>query len=136
MRSLILCVLTTLFLLARPASAQNIDMSTLPARESVQLTIYNAEDLTLVRERRTVTVRNGITQLQFSWANTLIDPSSDFFLSSLYFFFGVIGGQRRIDQCKSLARRWIGSIPRAHSSPLGYGIDPRSRIPQRRTRAR
>ncbi|MBL9121349.1 MAG: hypothetical protein JNL80_15685, partial [Phycisphaerae bacterium] len=76
MRSLILCVLTTLFLLARPASAQNIDMSTLPARESVQLTIYNAEDLTLVREQRTVTVRNGITQLQFSWANTLIDPSS------------------------------------------------------------
>src|SRR6202035_3407578 len=33
-------------------------------------------DLTLVRETRTVTFKLGANPLQFSWANTLIDPSS------------------------------------------------------------
>ncbi len=61
---------------AAAASAQNIDVSTLPDRDSVQLTIYNAEDLTLVRETRRVTLRKGSNELQFSWANTLIDPTS------------------------------------------------------------
>jgi hypothetical protein len=61
---------------AVPAAGQNIDVSTLPPRASTQLTIYNAEDLTLVRETRTVTVREGLNVLQFSWANTLIDPTS------------------------------------------------------------
>jgi hypothetical protein len=59
-----------------PALAQNIDVSTLPARTSLQLTIYNAEDLTLVRETRPITVRAGRNDLQFSWAGTLIDPTS------------------------------------------------------------
>ena len=54
----------------------NIDLSTVPPRDSVQLTIYNSEDLTLVREIRTVSFKKGINPLQFSWANTLIDPSS------------------------------------------------------------
>jgi hypothetical protein len=61
---------------AASASGQNIDVSTLPERDSVQLTIYNAEDLTLVRETRRVTLRKGSNELQFSWANTLIDPTS------------------------------------------------------------
>ncbi|MBL9120315.1 MAG: hypothetical protein JNL80_10430 [Phycisphaerae bacterium] len=69
-------ILLVLWALARAAVGQNIDMSTLPERDSVQLTIYNAEDLTLVRETRHITVRKGENQLQFSWANTLIDPSS------------------------------------------------------------
>ena len=42
----------------------------------MQLTIYNSEDLTLVRETRLVTFKKGVNPLQFSWANTLIDPSS------------------------------------------------------------
>jgi len=58
------------------ARAKNIDLSTLPSRDTVQLTIYNAEDLTLVRETRHVTFRRGMNPLQFSWANTLIDPTS------------------------------------------------------------
>jgi len=33
-------------------TAQNIDLATVPSRDSVQLTIYNAEDITLVRETR------------------------------------------------------------------------------------
>jgi hypothetical protein len=59
-----------------PTNAQNIDLSTVPDRESVQLTIYNSEDITLVRETRVVTFKKGANPLQFSWANTLIDPSS------------------------------------------------------------
>ncbi len=54
----------------------NVDVSTIPSRDGVQLTIYNAEDLTLVREMRTITVKRGLNPLQFSWENTLIDPSS------------------------------------------------------------
>lgn len=58
------------------ASAENVDLSTVPKRDSVQLTIYNSEDITLVRETRAVTFKKGLNPLQFSWANTLIDPSS------------------------------------------------------------
>ena len=59
---------------AGPTFARNVDLSTVPKRDSVQLTIYNSEDLTLVRETRTVTFKKGANPLQFSWANTLIDP--------------------------------------------------------------
>ncbi len=53
-----------------------VDLSTLPERETVQLTIYNSADLTLVRESRPLTLKEGENKLQFSWANTLIDPTS------------------------------------------------------------
>ena len=56
--------------------AKNVDLVTLPSRDAVQLTIYNSEDLTLVKETRSVTLKKGLNKLQFSWANTLIDPSS------------------------------------------------------------
>ena len=58
------------------AQAKNVDLSTVPARHGVQLTIYNSEDLTLVRETRKVTFKKGVNPLQFTWANTLIDPTS------------------------------------------------------------
>src|SRR5437868_12043131 len=61
---------------AGTAPASNVDLSTVPKRDSVGLTIYNSEDLTLVRETRTVTFKKGVNPLQFSWANTLIDPTS------------------------------------------------------------
>ncbi len=53
-----------------------INLVTLPARDSVQLTIYNSVDLTLVKETRVLTFRRGLNHLEFSWANTLIDPTS------------------------------------------------------------
>ena len=62
--------------LTSEAFAKNVDLSTVPARESVQLTIYNEADLTFVRDRRVVTFTQGANPLQFSWANTLIDPTS------------------------------------------------------------
>ncbi len=61
---------------APAAWGRNVDLSTVPKRDSVQLTIYNSEDLTLVRETRTVTFKKGANPLQFSWAGTLIDPTS------------------------------------------------------------
>ena len=57
-----------------PASA--IELVTLPRRDSVQLTIYNSADLTLVREKRNLTLKQGWNWLQLMWANTLIDPTS------------------------------------------------------------
>ncbi len=53
-----------------------VDLVTLPSRDTVQLTIYNSADMTLVRESRALTLKDGGNKLQFSWANTLIDPTS------------------------------------------------------------
>ena len=61
--------------LAQSASAA-VDLVTLPTREGTQLTIYNSEDITMVREHRLLTVKEGVNRIQFSWANTLIDPTS------------------------------------------------------------
>ena len=58
------------------APASNIELNVLPRRDDVQLTIYNAEDLTLVRETRKLTLKRGWNWLQFMWSNTLIDPTS------------------------------------------------------------
>jgi hypothetical protein len=68
--------LLALLAVASTAQADNIDLATVPSRDTVQLTIYNSEDLTLVRETRKVTFKRGANPLQFSWANTLIDSSS------------------------------------------------------------
>lgn len=53
-----------------------VDLVTVPARDATQLTIYNAADLTLVRETRTLTLQKGENRLEFGWAGTLIDPTS------------------------------------------------------------
>ena len=53
-----------------------VDLVTLPTRDGTQLTIYNSEDITMVREQRLLTVKPGVNRIQFSWANTLIDPTS------------------------------------------------------------
>ena len=71
----LLTFLTFLTLLASPVLAR-IEVVTLPNRDTVQLTIYNSADLTLVKETRALTFRKGLNKLEFSWANTLIDPTS------------------------------------------------------------
>src|SRR5881296_3406302 len=72
--------LTILFLaflsLTSPSAHARINVVTLPGRDSVQLTIYNSADITLVKETRLLTFRKGLNKLEFSWANTLIDPTS------------------------------------------------------------
>src|SRR2546422_3834511 len=80
MNSTYLTYLTILFLaflsLTSPSAHARINVVTLPGRNSVQLTIYNSVDLTLVKETRRLTFRKGLNRLEFSWANTLIDPTS------------------------------------------------------------
>ncbi len=63
-------------LFAAESALGKVDLVTLPNRDSVQLTIYNSADLTLVSEKRDLTLKRGENKLQFSWANTLIDPTS------------------------------------------------------------
>ena len=72
---LILSVLAA-FVLAPAVLAGNVDLATVPPRDSVQLTIYNSEDLTLVREARSLTLKKGLNKIQYSWVGTLIDPTS------------------------------------------------------------
>ena len=72
-RIAILLLITTMTTVSAHAK---VDLVTLPTRDTVQLTIYNSADMTLVRESRALTLKNGENKLQFSWANTLIDPTS------------------------------------------------------------
>ena len=71
-----LILLTAGFCLLTSAVQARINVVTLPGRDTVQLTIYNSADLTLVKETRFLTFRKGVNKLEFSWANTLIDPTS------------------------------------------------------------
>jgi hypothetical protein len=68
--------LVALLLLFPCLAHGRINVVGLPGRDSVQLTIYNSADLTLVKETRLLTFKKGINRLEFSWANTLIDPTS------------------------------------------------------------
>ena len=69
--------LISLIIVAIAGTGQaKVDLVTLPSRDTVQLTIYNSADMTLVRESRALTLKDGDNKLQFSWANTLIDPTS------------------------------------------------------------
>ncbi len=72
MKRLIFCLLIAI----TSAVQAKVDLVTLPSRDTVQLTIYNSADMTLVRESRSLTLNEGQNNLQFSWANTLIDPTS------------------------------------------------------------
>lgn len=54
----------------------HIELVTVPKSQSVQLTIYNSADITMVKESRELTFKPGINTIQFSWAGTLIDPTS------------------------------------------------------------
>jgi len=75
-RSYLCAAIVALAALAPGSFAGNLDLSTVPPREGVQLTIYNSEDITLVREVRSLSLKKGANHIQYSWANTLIDPSS------------------------------------------------------------
>jgi len=53
-----------------------VQLSTIPGRESVKVTIYKGIDIAYVEESRLITLRQGENRLQFGWADTRIDPSS------------------------------------------------------------
>ena len=52
-------VLTCCGWLVADARGENVDLSTVPNRDTVQLTIYNSEDITLVRETRKISFKKG-----------------------------------------------------------------------------
>ena len=74
MKRLMLVLL--ILMLVGAAGHAKVDLVTLPSRDTAQLTIYNSADMTLVRESRALTLKDGKNSLQLSWANTLIDPTS------------------------------------------------------------
>lgn len=71
-----LLLLMAIATLLAPVVSAKEELTTLPNRDSVQLTIYNSVDLTLVRETRAISFKKGQNRLQFSWAGTLIDSTS------------------------------------------------------------
>jgi hypothetical protein len=71
-----LAALVLALIAAGPAARARINLTTLPGRDTVQLTVYNSADLTMVKETRTLVFHKGLNRLEFSWANTLIDPTS------------------------------------------------------------
>ncbi|MBN1975408.1 MAG: DUF4139 domain-containing protein, partial [Sedimentisphaerales bacterium] len=71
-----LILIFTIILAAIGFAYGKVDLVTLPDRDTVQLTIYNSADMTLARESRALTLKEGQNELQFSWENTLIDPTS------------------------------------------------------------
>jgi hypothetical protein len=66
-----------LFIGPTPAHAR-IKLITLPVRERVEIQLDNA-NATLVEEERIVPLAKGENQVDFSWANTQIDPSTIIF---------------------------------------------------------
>ena len=76
MKSLAWPIAGMLFVSIAGAALADVGLTTLPRREGTQLTIYNSEDITMVREHRLLTVKPGVNRIQFSWAETLIDPTS------------------------------------------------------------
>ncbi len=76
MRNTLAFTLSVLLIGVAGQAQADVDLVTIPRREGTQLTIYNSEDVTMVREHRLLTVKPGVNRIQFTWANTLIDPTS------------------------------------------------------------
>jgi len=73
MRRPLLILIMLLVAIQLPAA---VGLTTVPDRDGVRLTIYNAVDLTLVQERRSLVLRPGLNRIQYQWAGTLIDTTS------------------------------------------------------------
>jgi len=76
MRRSLLCTWSVSLVVVSGQALADVDLVTVPRREGTQLTIYNSDDITMVREQRLLTVKPGVNRIQFSWASTLIDPTS------------------------------------------------------------
>ncbi|HEX3133536.1 MAG TPA: hypothetical protein VHX44_08120 [Planctomycetota bacterium] len=77
MRSLRLFLLLTLLVMVPTAVLHAaVGLVTVPERDVVRMTIYNAVDLTLVQEARTLILKKGLNRIQYQWAGTLIDATS------------------------------------------------------------
>ena len=75
MRSMRFFLLLALFFPILQLNAA-VGLVTVPERDVVRMTIYNAVDLTLIQEARTLILKKGINRVQYQWAGTLIDATS------------------------------------------------------------
>jgi hypothetical protein len=77
-RSLRHWLLLVALLVVVPASVLHaaVGLVTVPERDVVRMTIYNAVDLTLIQEARTLILKKGLNRIQYQWAGTLIDATS------------------------------------------------------------
>ena len=66
-----------LFIMSAEVSAR-IKLITLPVRQRVEIQLDNP-NATLVEEERIVPLVKGVNQVDFSWANTQIDPNTIIF---------------------------------------------------------
>lgn len=69
------CTLGILLLAASGDILARIKLITLPVREQVEIQLDHP-DITLVEEERIVPLVKGVNQVDFSWANTRIDPQT------------------------------------------------------------
>jgi hypothetical protein len=78
MRRQILAAWALLACFAPATASARIKLITLPVRERVEIQLDNA-NATLVEEERIVPLVKGVNQVDFSWANTQIDPNTILF---------------------------------------------------------
>src|ERR1700742_382524 len=67
--------MTNVAMTALRAALARVQLITLPVRERVEIQLDNA-NATLVEEERIVPLVKGDNQVDFSWANTQIDPNT------------------------------------------------------------
>jgi len=54
----------------------DVDLTMVPERDEVELVVYGNQDVTIVRDRRTIGLHEGTNTIEFTWADTRIDPTS------------------------------------------------------------
>ena len=74
-KSLVITLALAAGITAPPMSFARTKLITLPVRERVEIQLDHA-DVTLVEEERIVPLMQGINEVDFSWANTRIDPET------------------------------------------------------------
>ena len=74
-RSAMLATVAAVILLPTSPVAARVKLITLPVRERVEIQLDNP-NATLVEEERIVPLVKGENQVDFSWANTQIDPNT------------------------------------------------------------
>ncbi len=77
-RCLVLLGLAATMLIPVSPAAARIKLITLPVRERVEIQLDH-DHATLVEEERIVPLVQGVNQVDFSWANTTIDPNTIIF---------------------------------------------------------
>jgi hypothetical protein len=106
-RRLVLCFAAAAASALPSTALARIKLITLPVRERVEIQLDNP-GATLVEEERIVPLVRGVNQVDFSWANTQIDPNT--------IVFRVIAGTEG-DAPKAAAKPAAANVPPAAAPP-------------------